>query len=190
MIASATTPMLGSLVGTVEKMISANSGLTAHGRGAAFAGASLRPRRRARLRVALALLAVAALAIGVAPSFATTAPDVVNKVRVILTNTTIEIPRDQFVLANGITRYPRGATIVFILYNEATKPLSVELATASASSVVHISFLKLSHVKSAGAAIAPGETRNFKASFDFRGTFVMESLHDGKVVYRRPIIIF
>jgi hypothetical protein len=174
----------------VETGISANGGSSVVVQPAALAGASLRRRHRASLRVTLASLAIAALSFGVAPSFATTAPNVVNKVRVVLTNTSIEIPKDQFVLANGITRYPRGATIIFILYNEATKPLSVELATASGSSVVHISFLKLSHVKSAGAAIAPGEVRNFKASFDFRGTFVMETLHDGKIVYRRPIIIF
>ena len=64
---------------------------------------------------------VALLATGVAS--ATTAPNVVNTVRVVLTPTKIEIPRDQFVLANGITRYPRGALIVFNLFNETSKAL-------------------------------------------------------------------
>jgi hypothetical protein len=124
------------------------------------------------------------------PSNATTAPTVLNRVRVVLTSTSIEIPRDQFVKANGETRYPRGASIVFSLFNESKTTLSIELAVAGSKSVVRVPVLKLSGVMSAGSPIPPSHVRNFRVSFDFRGTFVMRELAHGKVVASRPIVIF
>jgi len=149
-------------------------------------------RKVQRTMLAAAALGAVSLlfGIGAAPSLATTAPSVVNTVRVVLTNTSIEIPKDQFVTANGETRYPRGALIVFSLYNEGTKPLSVQLSVAGSKSVVRVPVLKLSGVMSAGSPITPGHVGRFRVSFDFRGTFLMESLADGKVVARRPILIF
>jgi hypothetical protein len=145
---------------------------------------------RRTIGAALCGACVLSLASGVTPSGATTAPNVLNQVRVVLTNTLIEIPKDQFVKSNGETRYPRGAIISFSLFNESTKPLSVLLKVANSKSVVRVPVLRLSGVMSAGLPIPPAQVRHFRVNFDFRGTFVMEALAHGKVVARRPILIF
>jgi hypothetical protein len=159
--------------------LSLRKGFGCYSRVGRYCGAALLP----------VLVAAVSLSV-VGGASATTAPDVVNTVRVVLTPTAVEIPRDQFVLANGITRYPRGALIVFNLFNETTKPLSVVLKVAEAGSVVHLQFLKLRNLLSAGKPIPPGTSRRFRVSFSFRGSFVLESLVGGKVAGRAPIIIF
>jgi hypothetical protein len=148
------------------------------------------PRRWRAVSAAAFGIALLGFGGGVTSASATTAPTVLNRVRVVLTSTSIEIPRDQFVKANGETRYPRGASIVFSLFNESKTTLSIELAVAGSKSVVRVPVLKLSGVMSAGSPIPPAHVRNFRVSFDFRGTFVMKELAHGKVVASRPIVIF
>jgi hypothetical protein len=134
-----------------------------------------------------ALVAALSLGIAVSSASATTMPDVLHHVPVYLTDTTISIPKDQFA-ADGITRYPRGAFIDFILYNRGDKAMSVRLTVTS--KVTFYGFNKLSSVASAGAPIPPGHHRNFKLSFYFRGRFNLQTLIAGKVRVTRPIIIF
>jgi hypothetical protein len=141
---------------------------------------------RGLLVAAAALAATCLLAAGAG---ATTAPDVLHHVNVVLTNTSIVIPKDQFVKKDGITRYPRGALIEFTLKNQGTKPISVQMAVVGGSKIT-IAGQRLSGVASAGKAIAPGAVRHWKLSFYFRGAFQMRTLIGGKVAVRKPIIIF
>lgn len=147
------------------------------------------PTRRSLL-LAPVVACASALIIGVTPSLGTTAPSVLNQVRVVLTSTAIEIPKDQFVTANGETRYPRGAMINFNLFNESKTPVSVRLIVAGATSATHNKYLKLSGSESAGAPIPVGGVGHLRVAFDFRGIFAMEIVSHGKVIVRRPIIIF
>jgi hypothetical protein len=120
---------------------------------------------------------------------ATTAPGVLNKVRITLTNKAIDIPRDQFVKSNGITRYPRGANIEFTLVNEGSAPVSVRILALSKVKYV-IGKQTLAFNASAGAPIAPGATRHWTLGFYIRGNYEMDELAHGKVAVRRPIIVF
>jgi hypothetical protein len=120
---------------------------------------------------------------------ATTSPDIVHRIAVTLTNSKISIPRDQFVKADGVTRYPRGAVIVFVLKNKGTKPMTIRLTVGSASTKF-VGSHKLLGVASAGKPIQPGASRRFELSFFFRGTFLMQSTIAGKIAVSRPIIIF
>jgi hypothetical protein len=124
-----------------------------------------------------------------AAAVATTSPDVLHHVTVILTNTTIQIPKDQFVKKDGITRYPRGALIEFTLENKSSKPISVQMSVVGGSSIT-IAGNRLAGVASAGKPIAPGAVRHWKLSFYFRGKFQMVTKIGGKVAVKRPIIIF
>lgn len=133
-----------------------------------------------------ALVATCSLA---ATAGATTAPDVLHHVNVVLTNKAIQIPKDQFVKKDGITRYPRGALIEFTLRNHGTKPISVQMAVVGGSKIT-IAGQRLAGVASAGKPIAPGAVRHWKLSFYFRGAFQMRTLIRGKVAVRKPIIIF
>lgn len=138
----------------------------------------------------IAFVAATVVACGLAASSgATTAPDVLHHVKVTLTSTAIQIPKDQFVKADGITRYPRGALIEFTLKNDSNKPLTVQMAVVGGSKIT-IAGQRLAGVASAGKPIAPGATRKWKLSFYFRGTFQMRTLAGGKVIVRRPIVIF
>jgi hypothetical protein len=143
-----------------------------------------------RLFWGMAAIGVCAMALLVPVALATTAPNMTNNVRVVLTGSAIEIPRDQFVLKNGVTRYPRGAIINFIFYNESKKSLSIELAVAQASSVVRSEYLKLKNSFRDATPIRPGAVGRFKVAFDFRGNYVMKAVANGAVVARTPINIF
>jgi hypothetical protein len=57
-------------------------------------------------------------------------------------------------------------------------------------STITIAGQRLAGVASAGKPIAPGATRKWKLSFYFRGKFEMRALAGGKVLVRRPIVIF
>ena len=138
------------------------------------------------LAIGIAALGASALAAG---SGATTSPDVLHHVNVILTPRGIQIPKDQFVKKDGVTRYPRGALIEFNLKNDSNKPLSVQMAVVGGSKIT-IAGHRLAGIASAGKPIAPGAVRHWKLSFYFRGKFEMRTLAGGKVVVRRPIIIF
>jgi hypothetical protein len=131
---------------------------------------------------------VLSFCIALTPASATTTPDTVHHVPVVLTNTTITVPKDQFVKADGITRYPRGALIDFKLENRGSKAISVVLTVTS--KVKFVGANKLLSAASAGSPISPGSSRHFKLSFYFRGTFVLETLIGGKVAVSHPIIIF
>ncbi len=67
----------------------------------------------------------------------TTTPDVVHEVSVKLTNTAINIPKDQYVQANGITRYLRGSVVDFTFKNTGTKPITVQLTTQAKNEQFH-----------------------------------------------------
>ena len=138
--------------------------------------------------IAFAAAALAACLLA-AIAGATTAPDVLHHVKVTLTNNAIEIPKDQFVKKDGVTRYPRGALIEFTIKNDNNKPMSVQMAVVGGSKIT-IAGQRLAGVASAGKPIPPGAVRHWKLSFYFRGNFEMRSLVGGKVVVRKPIVIF
>jgi hypothetical protein len=145
-----------------------------------------KPVRRPVVRLALAcavgLLCVAATAV---TARATTAPGVLNHVRVIITNNKIIVPKDQFVKADGITRYPRGAVIEFVFTNKGSKPASIILTVDS-----KVNFPGLQKVAKIGPPIKPGQVRHFAVNFFFRGNFDLKSIIRGKVAVVHPIIIF
>jgi len=153
------------------------------------AGADLEPGKRPRRRVARFVLACAIglLCVGAtaATAPATTAPGVLNHVKVIITDTAILIPKDQFVQKDGITRYPRGALIEFVFTNKGSKPISIQLAVQS-----KVKFNGLVKAASIGPPIKPGQVRHFQVNFFFRGDFALKSVIGGKVAVVRPIIIF
>ena len=120
---------------------------------------------------------------------ATTAPGVLNHVRILLSNSAIKIPRDQFTTAAGLTRYPRGAVIEFTLVNEGSSPISVRIEALGKQKYV-VGGKVLSPSASAGAPIAPGATRHWKLGFYIRGDYEMDSLIHGKVAVKKPIVVF
>jgi hypothetical protein len=120
---------------------------------------------------------------------ATTAPGVLNHVRILLSNSAIKIPRDQFTTAGGQTRYPRGAVIEFTLVNEGSTPISVRIEALAKVKYV-VGKKVLSPTASAGKPIAPGATRHWKLGFYIRGDYEMDSLIHGKVAVRKSIIVF
>jgi hypothetical protein len=110
----------------------------------------------------------------------------VQPVDVTLTNTSITIPKDKYVV-NGMTRYPRGSIIDFLLRNKGTHAESVLLKAP----VLHfVGAAKFSNIASAGAPIAPGGSRHFRISFFFRGTFAIEMLVAGKVRASHVVTVF
>jgi hypothetical protein len=119
----------------------------------------------------------------------TTTPDVVHEVSVKLTNTAIDIPKDQYVQANGITRYLRGSVVDFTFKNTGSKPITVQLTTQAKTNAPATAG-KSGGVASAGKAIPPGFARHWTLHFYYRGTFVMRTVIGGKVAVRRTIIIF
>jgi hypothetical protein len=154
---------------------------------AAGADAEARTPRRRRVATwalvcALGLLCVVSTA---GSASATTAPGVLNHVRVILTDNQIIIPKDQFRKADGITRYPRGALIEFVFTNKGSKPTSILLTVVS-----NVNFAGLQRVASIGPPIKPGQVRHFQVNFFFRGTFDLKSIIGGKVAVVHPIVIF
>ena len=132
---------------------------------------------------------VAVLSLGAGSATAaqrTTQPGVVQPVDVTLTNTAIVIPKDRYVL-NGMTRYPRGSIIDFLLRNHGSVAESVLLKAP----VLHfVGASQFSNVASAGKPIPPGTSRHFRISFFFRGTFALEMLVDGKVRATKLVTVF
>lgn len=142
-----------------------------------------KPGRVARFALActLGLLCLGAAA---GTAAATTAPGVLNHVRVIITDNKILIPKDQFRKADGITRYPRGALIEFVFTNKGSKPTSIILSVESKVNFTGIQ--KSATIRS----IKPGQVRHFEVNFFFRGTFDLKSIIGGKVASVHPIVIF
>ena len=128
-------------------------------------------------------------AVFAASAAATTAPGVLNHVRILLSNSEIKIPRDQFTSPGGLTRYPRGAVIEFTLVNEGSAPISVQIHALGKAKYV-VGGKVLSPVASAGKPIAPGATRHWKLGFYIRGNYEMDSLIHGKVAAKKPIVVF
>jgi hypothetical protein len=144
-------------------------------------------RHFAVLATAVVVAACSCVAAGARPS--TTTPDVVHEVSVKLTNTAIDIPKDQYVQANGITRYLRGSVVDFTFKNRGSKPITVQLTT-KAKTNAPVTAGKSGGVASAGKAIRPGFAQHWTLHFYYRGTFVMRAVIGGKVAVRRTIIIF
>jgi hypothetical protein len=120
---------------------------------------------------------------------ATTAPGVLNHIKITITNTAIDIPRDQFVKKDGITRYPRGAEIEFTLVNKGSVPIAVRIKALGKVKYT-IGQKTLAGSASAGKPIAPGASRHWTLGFYIRGDYEMDSLIHGKVAVKKPIIIF
>jgi hypothetical protein len=155
---------------------------SASGRNCEAAKATRRRVGEVALACVVGLLCAGATAV---TGRATTTPGALHHVPVIITDNRISIPKDQFVTADGITRYPRGALIEFVFTNKGSKPTSVILTVDS-----KVNFAGLQRTASIGPPIKPGQVRHFQVNFFFRGTFDLESLVGGKVAVRHPIIIF
>jgi hypothetical protein len=79
----------------------------------------------------VAAACVAAVAVPLAAaSPETTTPGQLYVVKVTVTDKTISIPKDQFT-RNGVTRYPRGALIRYVVTNLGTRSYAFEIWGAS-----------------------------------------------------------
>jgi hypothetical protein len=162
-------------------------------RGSAQRSASI-ARWIACIRLAAAVVAGAILCFGLdaAPAAAasrTTAPGVVAHVPIVLTNSSIEIPKDQFVLASApnVARYPRGALLDFKILNRGKHPAVLKLRLLSKLHFVGASRLK-KFVST--PPIPAGKSRHLRVDFEFRALFRFELLVGGKVLARHPLVIF
>lgn len=141
-------------------------------------------------RVVLGIAIAGCCAVFAATASATTAPGVLNHIRVVLTDSAIQIPRDQFdKKGSDVTRYPRGAEIEFTLVNKGSKPISVRIKALGKTKYT-INSKTLAGSASAGKPIAPGATRHWTLGFYIRGDYEMDSLIHGKVAVKKPIVVF
>jgi hypothetical protein len=144
---------------------------------------------RATTVVAGAVLCFAIDAAPVAAASRTTAPGVVAHVPVVLTNLSIEIPKDQFVLASApnVARYPRGALLDFKILNRGKHPAVLKLRL-----ITKLHFIGASRLKKSVSteAIPAGKSQHLRIGFAFRASFMFELLVGGKVIARHPLVIF
>jgi hypothetical protein len=120
-------------------------------------------------------------------ALATTAPNVVYHVPVLLTDGSILIAKDRFRVGNT-TRYPRGSVIDFVIKNTGREPLQVDLKIPIGSR--NYGGLSFAPTTSAGKPIAPGTVRHLEIDFFLRGLFALQSVAKGKVRSSLPIVVF
>lgn len=119
--------------------------------------------RRVSLAVAVSLVAVlGAFSAVAAAAPSTTTPGQVYIVKVTLTDTAIVIPKDKFDLHRKYPRYPRGAAIQYQFKNTTKKPLALRIWDKTTP------------------IIRPGKVEPLLINWNFRGTFVYETLRAGK----------
>jgi hypothetical protein len=107
----------------------------------------------------------------------TTAPGVAYQVPVLVTDRGIAI-QDRLTRA-GVTRFPRGSVINFLIRNASAHSQVVQLKLLS--SHVFTQYEQNITVISAGKPIAPGGVRKLGINFYYRGLFALEVMRTARL---------
>jgi hypothetical protein len=142
--------------------------------------------------VAMVAAAVAACAVvtSAGATRRTTEPGVSNyHVLVVLTDTSITLPRSRSTSAKGITAYPRGALIDFVLTNKGKHALSARLKLLS-QHYFSSAEVRQTSIPAGKTPIQPGQVRHFAINFYFRGSFALQLMSGRRPLASAQIIIF
>lgn len=132
----------------------------------------------------LSLLVAGVLAANTAAATRTTAPSELTHVRVLVTDSAVKIARDRFT-KGALTRYPRGSIVDFVIINRGTKPYQAELLLNGRP------FRRAgSKVNARTPSLRPGARAHLEVNFYFRSKFTLQSLQNGTVLARAPIVVF